>query len=245
LPSSHYASERLTKPYSGELPAAAALSQLANIARSPKHFINYMPGYVRESMEEQPLVDNPQVRHLKKQRGKLASELHTLKVQLADKILKGAKEETNWKQIKGKESPLLTEIVKRQNEMLFLDQDLEGLPAKLSYDQAHGGRKLEKLNYEKKRFLDCIKLYAYNAQKRMCELLLQHYDKEKETLPALSMIVKRGGYVKLEGSRLRVCLRRFKNPEIDYAARGLCEDLNGMDPMTLDKFRLPISFDVS
>ncbi|MEE8093989.1 MAG: hypothetical protein V3T47_07115, partial [Gammaproteobacteria bacterium] len=32
---SHYTSERLTRPYSGELPASAALSQLANIARLP------------------------------------------------------------------------------------------------------------------------------------------------------------------------------------------------------------------
>jgi hypothetical protein len=34
-PSGHYTSERLTKPYSGELPACAVPSQLANIARLP------------------------------------------------------------------------------------------------------------------------------------------------------------------------------------------------------------------
>ena len=123
-----------------------------------KHFINYMPGYVREGMEEQPLVDNPQVKQLNKQGRILVSELHMLKVQLADKILKGARNETNWQQIKEKEVSLLTEIVKRQNEMLFVDQEIEGLPLKLPYDQAHGGRKLEQLNYEKKRFLDCFKV---------------------------------------------------------------------------------------
>ena len=36
-PSGHYTSERLTTPYSGKLPAFAALSQLANIARLPGH----------------------------------------------------------------------------------------------------------------------------------------------------------------------------------------------------------------
>ena len=143
-----------------------------------KHFINYMPGYVREGMKEQPLVDNPQVTRLKKRRGTLSSELHTLKVQLADKILKGARDDTNWQQIKGKELPLLTEIVKRQNEMLFVDQELESLP------------------------------------------------------------------VKLQGGGLRVRLKRFKNPEIDYAARGLCEDLDRMNPVTLDWSHLPILFEV-
>jgi len=210
-----------------------------------KHFINYMPGYVREHIEEQPLVDNPEVKDLKKHRGTLASELHTLKVQLADKVLRGAAEQTSWEQIRQKEVQLLAEIAKRETEMLFLNQRLEELPAKLPYDQAHRGRRLEKLNYEKKRFLDSIKSYTYNAQKTMCKLLQEHYDKPKEILSALSMIVKRGGTVKLQGGRIKVCLQRFENPEIDYAARGLCEELNRMNPITADKFRLPIWFEVS
>ena len=210
-----------------------------------KHFINYMPGYVREPMHAQPLVDNPRVKQLKKRRGALTGELHDLKVQLADAILKGANDQTRWEQIRGQEVPLLTEIVTRENQMLFLDRELEGLPAQLPYDQAHGGRRLERLNYEKKRFLDCIKLYAYNAQKSMGELLLQHYDKEKEILPVLSMIVKRGGTVRLQSGRLRVRLKRFRNPEIDYAARGLCEDINRMDPVTADRFHLPLRFEVA
>ena len=47
-------------------------------------------------------------------------------------------------------------------------------------------------------------------------------------MPALAMILNRGGYVKMERGRLRVSLKRFKNREIDYAARRLCEDLNAM-----------------
>ena len=39
-PFGHYTSEQLTKLYSGELPACAALSQLANIARLPSSNIN-------------------------------------------------------------------------------------------------------------------------------------------------------------------------------------------------------------
>jgi len=36
VPFDHYTSERLTRPYSGELPACAVLSQRATIARSPR-----------------------------------------------------------------------------------------------------------------------------------------------------------------------------------------------------------------
>ena len=42
-PSGPYTSERLTRPYSGELPASTALSQLAHIARLPSHLIIFRP----------------------------------------------------------------------------------------------------------------------------------------------------------------------------------------------------------
>ena len=210
-----------------------------------KHGINYTPGYVRERMEEQPLVVNPRVKELNRQRGNLAGELHKLKVQLADKILKEATEETNWQQIKERETELLTEIVGKQTEMQFLQERLGREPKEVRYDVAHEGRELLRLNHEKKRFLDCVKVSSYNVQRQVCELLMEHYGRRKEILSVLSMIVKRGGYVKLTRGRLRVRLRRFKNPEVDYAARRLCEEVNRMNPVTLDKYRVPIHFQVS
>ena len=62
--------------------------------------------------------------------------------------------------------------------------------------------------------------------------------------PALAMMVERAGYVKLEEGQLLVTLRRFQNREIDYAARHLCEDLNRMGPVTLDRFQFPIRYEV-
>jgi len=209
-----------------------------------KHLINYSPGYVKEEMEEQPMVDNPKVKDLKKEKARFASELHKLKVQLADRILKEAKDKTNWEEIRKREIKLLADIVSIDNKILLLEQEIDKLPAKIRFDEAHDGERLLKLNYEKKRFLDCIKVFTYNIEKKMCEILLNYYDVKKEVLPALSMIVQRGGYIKLEGEKLIVQLRRFRNPAIDYAARHLCEDLNNMKPFTLDKYRLPIHYEV-
>jgi len=209
-----------------------------------KHVINYFPGYVKEEMGEQPMVDNPKVKELKREKACLTGELHKLKVQLADRILKEAKDKTNWEEIRKTEIKLLSDIVSIDNEILFLDQEVDKLPSKIRFDQAHDGERLLKLNYEKKRFLDCIKVFNYNIEKKMCEILLNYYDVKKEVLPALSMIVKRGGYIKLEGGKLRIELRRFRNSEIDYAARHLCEDLNMMKPFALDKYRLPIHYAV-
>ena len=49
---------------------------------------------------------------------------------------------------------------------------------------------------------------------------------------------------KWEGRQLEVTLRRFTNREIGYADRHLCEDLNRMQPETLDKLRFPIHYRV-
>jgi hypothetical protein len=76
-------------------------------------------------------------------------------------------------------------------------------------------------------------------------MLLKYYDRRKEILPAWSMIVQRAGEVRLEGGLLRVRLRRFGNPEIDYAARRLCEDLNRLAPTTLDRFQIPLHYEVA
>src|SRR5260370_39346416 len=58
-----------------------------------KHLINYTPGYVLEELEEQPLVDNPQVREQKKHRAGLVRELNRLKIELADQRLSPAARE--------------------------------------------------------------------------------------------------------------------------------------------------------
>ena len=119
-------------------------------------------------------------------------------------------------------------LVRIDNEILQLTGQLDDLSAEVRFDEAHDGLKLMTLNYEKKRFLDCIKVFTCNLNEAMCRMLLKYYDRRKEILPALSMIVERAGEVKLEDGELRVRLRGFKNPEIDYAARRLCVVLQGI-----------------
>jgi hypothetical protein len=205
-----------------------------------KHLINYTPGYVLEDLAQQPLVDNPKVRELKKARAGQVSELNRLKIELAEHLLPPSAGQRRSPARSQKE--ILENIAVVESGILLTDKKLDELPAAIRFDEAHAGKKLLKLNCEKKRFLDCIKVFVCNLNAQMCRLLFKHYDGEKEVVPALAMIVGRAGYVKLERGRLEVTLRRFTDREIDYAARHLCEDLNAMHPVTLDKFRFPIRF---
>jgi transposase len=207
-----------------------------------KHLINYTPGYVLEELAEQPLVDNPELKELKKQRASLVSELNRLKIEWADHLLKPSAKKRRPSPRSQKE--IRDDITVIEGKLLLVEAQLDKLPSEMRFDEAHAGERLLKLNHEKKRFLDGIKVFVYNLKAEMGRLLLKHYDGEKEVVPALAMMVERTGYVKLEGGRLEVTLRRFTDREIDYAARHLCEDLNGMQPVTLDKFHLPIHYGV-
>ena len=208
-----------------------------------KHLINYSPGYEPEEIEEQPMIENPKVKALKQKRANLKSELSEIRAKFGYEVLEEMEKEANWDEIKKKRILTMADIESIRSQITLLNQEIDKLPEKVRFDEAHG-KKLLELNYEKKRFLDCLKVFTYNLENQLGKLLLNYYDVQKEIRPALAMIVRRGGDVQLEGGKLRVRLRRFKNPEIDYAARHLCGDLNQMKPRTLDKFRFPIHYEV-
>ena len=211
------------------------------------HYMDYYPGmglWESEEIEEQPMVENPAVTGIKQQKTKLVSELHELELKLAKKLFDNTKDETQWKEIKIRENETLANIAVLKSQITLIELEIKKLPKEIRYEEAHG-TKLYKLDYEKKRFLDCIKVFTYHMQKKMCEILLNYYDNKKEIYPALDMIVRRGANVRLERGKLIVRLKRFKDPEIDYAARHLCEDLNKMNPVTLDRFKLPIYYEVA
>lgn len=156
-----------------------------------RHLIDYTPGYFLEDLEKQPLVDNPQVKELKVQRAGLVSELNRLKIELADHLLERPAHKRRKPSRSQQEVLELIAVV--ESKVLLADQQLDMLPAEISFDAAHDGEKLLQLNHEKKRLLDCIKVFACNLQAQMCRRLLQHYDWQKEVLPALAMIVERTG----------------------------------------------------
>lgn len=209
-----------------------------------KHLINYSPGYEAEEIEEQPMVENPKVKELKQKISNLKGELSQIKSKFGSDVLEDMAKKANWDEIKQKRLMTIAEIESIRSQITLFELEIAEYPEELKFNEAHNGEKLVEFNYGKKRFLDCIKVFAYNMERQMSDLLLNYYGIRKEIYPALSMIIRRGGFIRQEGGKLKVRLRRFKNPEIDYAARCLCEDLNQMDPFTLDKFHLPIYYEV-
>jgi len=209
------------------------------------HKMDYHPGYVEEELDEQPLVENPKLKELKREKANLTAKLNGFRIKLAQKAFTEAQDQTSWKEMKEKNQDIYTEMVSLQAQITLTEIEIDKFPKEIPFDQAHNGKQLVELGYEKKRFLDSIKVFAYMMEKKMCSILSKYYDDPNDIYVILSMIVRRGGEIRLEGGRLGVRLRGFKNPEVDFAAKRLCEELNQMQPRTLDKLNLPIRYEVA
>ena len=92
---------------------------------------------------------------------------------------------------------LLADMAGLESQITLLQQKITEMPAEVRYEEAHNGEKLFVLDYEKKRFLDCIKIFGYHMQKQMIGFLSKYYADPKDIHSVLEMIVQRGAYVRL------------------------------------------------
>ena len=211
---------------------------------------DYMPGYVTEEIE-QPMVDNPEIDGLKEKRKKLTNKLNKYEVEFAKEVLKEIDKmvdnpdisEINLEEIKRKRIVLLADIAILKSQIELINQEIDKLPKRVRYDFAYG-EKLVRFDYEKKRILDCIKVFSYMMEKKMCEILMEEHIPPKEVWTVLEMIIKRGAEIKLEEGKLKVKIKKFRDEAIEYAAIHLCKRMNEMEPYTLDKYKMPLYYEV-
>lgn len=221
-----------------------------NLIKSLKleHYLDYYPGKGLFEAEEKPevvMVDNPEVLELKKEKAFVTSKLNELKVKFADEVLKqNKKKQSIEEKVQELKLSLLADLTGLESRITLLKQKISELPIEVRYEETHNGKKLFILDYEKKRFLDGIKIFVYHMQKQMISFLSKYYAHPKDIHSVLEMIIQRGAYVRLINGTLVVRLKRFMNKDIDFAARHLCEEVNNLKPKTLDKYCFPIHFEV-
>lgn len=209
-----------------------------------EHHADYFPGHEYSELDKQPMVENPRVSELKRKKSNLLKDLHKLKMGFADILLNKASDEINWHEIREKKINTLADIESIRSQMLLIDLEVGNLPEEIKFDEAHDGAKLVEFDYEKKRFLDCIKVFSYTIQKSACEILNKYYGDQKDVWQILGMIAQRGADIKLDGNILTIRLKKFTDELIDYAARHFCDDLNKMEPVSVDKFRFQLRYEV-
>ena len=209
-----------------------------------RYNLNYHPGYYLEELINQPLIDNPKIKKLKKIIKEAQLSIIREKSNLATRLLKLKKVNISVEKYRNRQVKSLGKITEKQKDLDRLKRELETLPPKISILEVLAGEKMSQFDLEKKKIYDVIQIAAYNSEQMLLDLLKKHYHNKRDIEQILDKIITHGGSVKLHNGTVYVLLDPIATPRYSRAAIGLCQEINQMEPRTNDKFRFPIFFRV-
>jgi hypothetical protein len=207
-----------------------------------RYNLDYAPGHQFEPAQEEPLVANPCIKELRSLKARLQTMKRKLESQLAQKLLARKRDQVTLQDYKDDHGKKVRAIKSLEREIERVKDELAQTPDKVPFSQ-DVGQPLEVSNLERKRFFDVLKGLAFNAEEWLLEQLKPYYH-GKDIRQALLQILFRGAVVQLVDGVLHVRLKPFDSPRVQAAAAGLCQELNSLEACTLDKFRLPIIYEV-
>jgi len=204
---------------------------------------NYHPGYDLKELEEQPLINNPEVKTIKK-------TIKGIKQKMGQLAL--AKQETESKikirkdlRLENKLNKLQKEIDKYNKELEAFQEAIEEMPDKVSIIEVLRGRPMNKADLEKKKIYDLIQMIAFHSREHLISLFRSCYDDPRDVKKILTKITKLAGYVKLAGNTLVVLLDWIEDKKHRKAATKFCHLINSMSPKLKGRMEFNLYFRIS
>lgn len=205
--------------------------------------LNYHPGYDIKELENQPLVDNPDIALIKKAIRILHKEIEELGKEI---LLTEAKEmQRRDKRRQVKISNLNKSIAEKNKDIAGFEDKLSQLPEKVSMIDILKGKPMSRCDLEKKKLYDLMQFMAYNSRERLVELFRDCYNDHRDVKQVLDMITGRAGYIKLVGQTLIVVLDWIENKKHREAAERFCHLLNQEGIRLTGRLKFKLSFHIS
>ena len=204
---------------------------------------NYHPGYNIKELEEQPLIDNPEVKTIKK-------TIKGIKQKIGKLVFE--KQQTEKKVRSHKDSRLNRKLENYQKEIDAFNHELakftsklQEIPGKISILELLQGKPMNKADLEKKKLYDLIQMIAFHSREYLIEIFRSCYEDSRDIKQVLTMITKLPGYVKLRGRTLFVLLDRIGAKKHREAAIKFCHLVNAMKPKLKGRMELDLFLRVS
>jgi transposase/predicted transcriptional regulator with HTH domain len=205
--------------------------------------LDYHPGYDIKELENQPLVDNPDIAITKKAIRILYKEIEELEKEI---LLTKAKEDRRPdKRRQEKLSKIGDLITEKKEDIEGFKGKLSQLPEKVSIIEILEGRPMNRCDLEKKKLYDVMQFMAYNSRERLVELFRECYSDNRDVKQVLDMITGRAGYVKLVGQTIIVVLDWIENKKHREAAERFCRLLNKKGIDLTGRLNFKLAFYVS
>ena len=194
-------------------------------------------------MTEQPFVDNPDVKTIKRTIKAIKQKIGQLFI---DKNL------VESKLNKRSDIRLDRKIAQLQSEIVELSQDLDNfnaklndIPEKISIIELLNGKMMSKADLEKKKLYDLLQMLAYHSREHLVEIFRSCYKDKRDVKQVLTKITKLSGYVKLHGKTLVVLLDWIESKKHREAAINFCHRINKMRPRLSRQMEYDLYFRVS
>ncbi len=205
--------------------------------------LNYHPGYDIKELENQPLVDNPDIALMKKALRILQKEVKALEEEIL--LIKAKQIQRRDKRREAKLVRLNESIAEKKEDIAGFEEKLSQLPDKVSILDLLHGKPMNRCDLEKKKLYDLMQFMAFNSRERLVEIFRECYHDPRDVKQVLDMITSRAGYIKLVGQTLIVILDWIEHKKHREAAERFCRILNKKGIKLTGRLNVKLSFYVS
>lgn len=211
------------------------------------YHIDYHPGYDTKEIESAPLIKNPQYDRISKTIKKINILTVKASAELGRKTQQSRLKHQSLSRLKEKNQGLINKIYSLKAEKKRWMKKRSDTPKKISLKEAYLHQNLKELDLEKKATLDSVKITAYNLQRCLMQFINRstmsnNNDSPVNAYDIIKQITNRGAKLKLSYNTLYVTIGYFNDKQIQKIAEKLCEYLNVLNLITLDKFAFKIKY---
>jgi transposase len=211
------------------------------------YHIDYHPGYDTREIESAPLIKNPQYDRISKTIKKINTLITKASAELGGKTQQSKLKHQPLSRLEEKNQTLINKIYSLKVQKKRWLKKRTDTPRKISLKEAYLHQDLKELDLEKKAILDSVKITVYNLQRHLMQFINRSTisnGSSVNTYDIIKQITNRGAKLKLSYSTLYVTIGYFNDKQIQKIAEKLCEYLNALNPITLDKFAFNIRYRV-
>lgn len=205
--------------------------------------LDYHPGYDIQELENQPLVDNPDIALIKKAIRTLKKEVEELEKDMLVIEAKVAKRRDN--RLIKKLTGLSSQCEDKKKDIAEFEKKAKELPEKVSIVDILKGKPMNRCDLEKKKLYDLMQFMAFHSRERLTEIFRECYKDKRDIKKVLDMITGKSGYVKLVGQTLVVLLDWIENKKHREAAEHLCHLLNQKGICLAGRLKVKLFFRIS
>lgn len=208
-----------------------------------KFNLNYHPGYDIDALQDQPLVDNPDIVLIKEAIDILETEIVQLSQSQQD--IQNRLNKRRDKRLNKKLSKVVKELAEKKHDKINFEKKLKSLPDKVSIVELLKGKPMSRCDLEKKKLYDLMQFMVLHSYERLEELFKPYYKDKRDIKPVLRMITQQAGFLKLIGDTLIVLVDRIELKKYRLPAEQLCHQLNRMKICLNGRVKTKLYFYVS